>query len=328
MLSALRPALPGFVATPLRAAAGSARLRRLATISVLLAGVAASASGVTHLPSAAPLPALLGLAAFVLGKYVFCPLRWHALSAARPGRRWFLRTYAEAELLGLCTPGHAGADIWRVRRLEQQGERRAAAVAEVAADRLVGSIGVAAFALAAGAALPLHLAVTFGSVAAGILVLALVVLRLRPGIKARIAPSLPGKRRLAIAFAYSFGYQACVVAMLLGTVLAVGESVSPLALAGVFGASQLAGVLPGPQGASPKDGALAVGLVALGLPWAAAIGAVALKALLAWVPGVAFGGASFLARRVAAGRARLRALVCAEHQVSLPQCLTCAPAAA
>ena len=32
-------------------------------------------------------------------------------------RRWHLRAYAESELLGLLTPGHVGADVWRMHRL-------------------------------------------------------------------------------------------------------------------------------------------------------------------------------------------------------------------
>jgi hypothetical protein len=74
--------------------------------------------------------------------------------------------------------------------------------------------------------------------------------------------------------------------------------VSPVAVLGAFGASQLAGAVPGPNGASPRDGALAMGLVAAGVPWAAAVAAVTLKAALAWLPGLALGGTSLLMGRL------------------------------
>jgi hypothetical protein len=69
-----------------------------------------------------------------------------------------------------------------------------------------------------------------------------------------------------------------------------------------MGASQLAGAVPGPQGASPRDGALVVALMALGVPWAAALGAVTLKALLAWAPGILLGGGCLLVARRYGGR--------------------------
>jgi hypothetical protein len=84
--------------------------------------------------------------------------------------------------------------------------------------------------------------------------------------------------------------------------MATGHSLGPLALLGAFGASQLAGAVPGPHGASPRDGALVVALAGLGLPWQAAIGAVALKAVLAWAPALLLGGASLLLARVLRGR--------------------------
>ena len=72
---------------------------------------------------------------------------------------------------------------------------------------------------------------------------------------------------------------------------------SPLALLGAFGASQVAAAVPGPNGASPRDGALVVALVALGLPWVAAAAAVAVKAVLAWLPALALGGLSLIVHR-------------------------------
>jgi hypothetical protein len=60
--------------------------------------------------------------------------------------------------------------------------------------------------------------------------------------------------------------------------------------------------VPGPQGASPRDGALVVALMALGVPWSAALSAVTLKAMLAWAPGILLGGGCLLlARRYGAG---------------------------
>lgn len=49
-------------------------------------------------------PALAGLAPWVVGKYVLCPLRWHALSVSGRSRAWHVRAYAESELCGLLTP--------------------------------------------------------------------------------------------------------------------------------------------------------------------------------------------------------------------------------
>ena len=67
---------------------------------------------------------------------------------------------------------------------------------------------------------------------------------------------------------------------------------------GAFGASQLAGAVPGPNGASPRDAALVVALSAMGLPVVAAIAAVALKAALAWLPALVLGATSlFFTRR-------------------------------
>jgi hypothetical protein len=62
----------------------------------------------------------------------------------------------------------------------------------------------------------------------------------------------------------------------------------------VYAASQLAGVVPGLHGASPRDAALAAGLVTLGVPWSAALGAIGLMTLTAWLPALALGGGSFV----------------------------------
>ena len=41
---------------------------------------------------------------------------------------------------GLVTPGHVGADVWRLHRLTKGGLSRGDAVMSVGADRLVGAI--------------------------------------------------------------------------------------------------------------------------------------------------------------------------------------------
>jgi glycosyltransferase 2 family protein len=133
------------------------------------------------------------------------------------------------------------------------------------------------------------------ALAAGVLLVALVVRRMRPGMFAgRPMPPLPVLMR---GVAISVAYQLTIMGMLIGAVSAMGEQVHPLALLGVFGASQVAGILPGVNGASPREGALVVGLASVGVTWQAALGAVALSALLAWVPALLIGGAAFAVRR-------------------------------
>ena len=220
--------------------------------AMLLAGVAVSvavpALTLPRLPAVTLWPLVLGLVPWVLGKYLLCPLRWRVLTDAGLSRRWHLRAYAESELLGLLTPGHVGADVWRVTRLHRTG-------------------------------------MGHGD----------VVRRLRPGL----LPSrpFPRPRQLAHGLVLSAGYQLSIAGLLLGTVAATGHTLSPLAALGAFGASQLAGAVPGPNGASPRDGALVVALATLGVPWDAAAAAVAIKATLAWLPALALGGVSLLLAR-------------------------------
>jgi hypothetical protein len=128
-----------------------------------------------------------------------------------------------------------------------------------------------------------------------LLVVALVVSRLRPQLLPR--GPLPRPRALVIGLVLSAAYQLSIAGLLLGTVAATGHVLSPLALLGAFGASQVAAAVPGPNGASPRDGALVVALVALGLPWVAATAAVAVKAVLAWLPALALGGLSLIVHR-------------------------------
>jgi uncharacterized membrane protein YbhN (UPF0104 family) len=286
----------------LRALLGS-RLRALVhSKTALVLGVVVSilipALTLPRLPHVTWWPVVLGLLPWVLGKYLLCPLRWRALTDADLSRRWHLRAYAESELLGLLTPGHVGADVWRLHRLKGAGLGRGDALMSVGADRLVGAIGLAVFVVFAGTSLPLRMLLLAGAVAVLALVVLFVVRRVRPDLLPR--RPLPPPKQLAHALLLSAGYQLSIAALLLGTVSATGHPLSPLELLGAFGASQIAGALPGPNGASPRDGALVAALVALGVPWAAAAAAVALKAAVAWLPALVLGGVSLVLTRRAA----------------------------
>jgi hypothetical protein len=262
----------------------------------LLVALVVSVWSMRRVPHASWQPALLGLVPWVVGKYLLCPLRWHALSCSGRNRRWHLRVYAESELLGLVSPGHLGADLWRMHLLQRTGMNRPSALAEVALDRLIGALGLTVFVIASGAALPIRVVAAAVGLTAGVLIVLRVVRRFRPGIFAgRPLPPLPVVLR---GVAISIAYQLTIMGMLIGTVAAMGEVVHPLALLGVFGASQVAGILPGINGASPREGALVVGLASVGVTWQAALGAVALTALLAWIPALLIGGAAFVVRRL------------------------------
>ncbi|HEU5037488.1 MAG TPA: lysylphosphatidylglycerol synthase domain-containing protein [Nocardioides sp.] len=276
------------------------RLRALLhSRTLLVAGVVVSVLvpvfTLPRLPAVSPWPVLLGLVPWVAGKYLLCPLRWRALTDAGLSRRWHIRAYAESELLGLLTPGHVGADLWRLKRLTGAGLGRGDAVVSVGADRLVGAIGLVAFVAFAGTALPVRMLVVVAGVSLAAIVLVLVLRKVRPGL----LPSrpLPPPRALAHGLLLSAGYQLSIAALLLGAVGATGNSLSPLAVLGAFGVSQLAGAVPGPNGASPRDGALVVALVAAGVPLAAAVAAVSIKAAVAWLPALALGGSSLLHHR-------------------------------
>lgn len=262
----------------------------------LVAVIAVSLWSLGGVPQASLLPAMLGLVPWVIGKYVLCPLRWHALSVSGQQRRWHVRAYAEGELLGLASPAHAGADLWRIHRLHGVGLSRPVAVTEVALDRLVGATGLAAAVLLTGATMPLEVLLALGGIAVVVFGAGLLLRARRPDLF--VQRPLPSPKVLAYGLALSLAYQATIVCLLVGTVSAVGQSVDPLHLIAVFGASQVAGIIPGLHGASPRDGALVVGLTALGLTWTAALGAVALAAALAWVPALLFGGGSFAVRRL------------------------------
>jgi hypothetical protein len=277
---------------------------------VLVVGVVVSilvpALTLPRLPHVSPWPVLLGLAPWVVGKYLLCPLRWRALTAATLSRRWHLRAYAESELLGLLTPGHVGADVWRIHRLTRTGLARGDAVVSVGTDRLVGALGLIAFIAFAGATLPIRMALVAAGVTVLALLVALVVRHVRPDLLPR--RPLPPPRQLVHAFVLSAGYQLSIAALLMGTLAATGHDLSPLALLGAFGASQVAGAVPGPNGASPRDGALVAALMALGIPFQAALAAVAVKAAVAWVPAIGLGGVSLLLTRRAVRRSQLAPL--------------------
>ena len=278
---------------------------RVVTALGVATAVAVPALTLPRLPHVTIWPVMLGLVPWVVGKYVLCPLRWHALTASNLSRWWHTRAYAESELLGLFTPGHVGADLWRLRRLTRAGLHGADALTSVGLDRLVGAIGLAAFVGFAGTALPLRMLIVAFGVALLAVIAALVLRRLRPDLMPR--RPLPRPRVLAHALLLSAGYQLSIAALLLGAVAATGNQVSPLALLGAFGASQLAGAVPGPNGASPRDAALIVALVALGVPWAAAAAAVTLKAVVAWLPALALGGVSLIITRWAVRRTAIAA---------------------
>ena len=248
--------------------------RLLRVLAVALALVVPAIT-LPSLPHVTVWPVLLGLLPWVVGKYVLCPLRWHALSESGRSRWWHGRAYAESELLGLLTPGHVGADLWRVRRLRTNGMAAPSAVAEVALDRLVGAVGLAVFVVAAGAGLPVRVLLAAFGLAGGALLGALLVRHRRPDLVPR--RGLPAPHQLIRGVVLSLGYQLTIGAMLFGTVAATGHVLAPLALLGAFGASQLAGAVPGPAGASPRDGALVLALMGLGLPWQAALGSVSAR---------------------------------------------------
>lgn len=271
---------------------GSPWLKGLA----LVVAAVVSVWSLHRVPQASLLPAVLGLLPWAFGKYVLCPLRWHALSASGRTRRWHMRSYAESELLGLLSPAHLGADLWRMHRLQNTGMNRTSALTEVGLDRMVGAIGLTVFVVAAGATLPPQVIAAALGIAAVAVAAAFAANRLRPSLLADRPRPKPAV--LVRGVLLSMGYQLTIMVLLVGTVTAMGDGVSPLALLGVFGASQVAGIVPGVHGASAREGALVVGLASLGVTWTAAVGAVALTALLAWFPALLLGGGSFALRRL------------------------------
>jgi len=175
------------------------------------------------------------------------------------------------------------------------------AVAEVGLDRLIGAFGLAIFVGVAGTAMPTRIILAALGLAAVAIVVGLILHKVRPELIPR--RELPKPRHVAHGVVLSLGYQLTIGVLLFFMVAATGTVLSPIALLGAFGASQIAGVVPGPNGASPRDGALVMALMGLGVSWQAALGAVTLMASIAWLPALLLGGASLLVARRARGAA-------------------------
>ncbi len=256
--------------------------------------VAVPALTLPSLPRVNPGPILLGLIPWIAAKYVLCPLRWRLLTPpGRDGaqsRRWHLRAYAESEIFGLLTPGHVGADVWRLNRLTRTGLGRGDALLSVGTDRLAGVLGLTVFIAGTATALPPRMILAAAILGTVLVVAALLARRYRPALLPM--GRLPRPRVVALALLLAAAYELSIAGLLLGTIAATGHSLSPWAVLTAFGASQLASAIPGPNGASPQDAALVVALAAIGMPWLAATAAVAIKATLAWLPALTLGGIS------------------------------------
>jgi hypothetical protein len=267
---------------------------RAAVVVGTVVALAVPVMTLPRIPSVSPWPLLIGMVPWILAKYLLCPLRWRLLTPQGPdgrlSRGWHLRAYAEAELFGLITPGHVGADVWRLRRLTRTGLGRGDALLSVGMDRFVGSIALAVFVAFAATELPTRLLAVALGFGVALIVAGLVARKLRPNL----LPSgqLPRPKALAVALLISALFQLSIAGLLLGAIAATGNSLSIWAVFGAFGASQLAGAVPGPNGASPREAALVVALAAVGVPWLAATAAVTLKATLAWLPALTLGGLS------------------------------------
>lgn len=275
---------------------------RTALVLGLVLTIAVPVFTLPHIPHMNPWPLVVGLVPWIFGKYVICAMRWRAVAQGSPGapqsRVWYLRTHGESELLGLLTPAHVGADVWRVKQLAGTGVSRGDSLTSVAADRLAGAIGISVFMVFAASKLPREVVVAALAIGSVVLVAALIARRWQP----RWLPSgrLPSWRAFAVALALAAAYQVTIVGLLLGSIAATGHTLTPLQVLAAFGASQVAAVVPGVNGASPRDGALVVALVAFGLPWIAATAAVTVRAALAWLPALTIGGISLLVLRRAA----------------------------
>jgi glycosyltransferase 2 family protein len=261
---------------------------------VPLLGVAAAVVTWWRLPHMRLEPALVGLACWTVGNYLICPLRWQSVSTRGRSLAWYARIFAEGELLGMLTPQHAGADLWRIRQLMHAGSEKGAAVVEIAADRLSGGVMIVILGVIAGMSVPAKWWPIAGGVAAILAAAVWFTRRLwRPRLEGVQLPrGWAFARSAAISALYQLGY----LGFILGLVAAVGHQVDPIGTMSVLGLSQAAAMLPGIHGAGPKEGAMAGGLMALGLPVTAAISAVALGAALAWVPAVVVGGGGLAVR--------------------------------
>lgn len=283
------------------------RWRRVGLALVKLvpfAGLAVAVITWTHLPHMRLEPAMVGLGCWTIGNYLFCPLRWKTVSSRGQRWRWYARVYAEGELLGMLTPQHAGADLWRMRQLCHQGSDKKSAFVEIAADRLSGGVIVTVLAVLAGATIPPQLLPVAGGAVA---VIALAVWATRRWWRPRV-PEIerPKGWSFVRAALVSALYQAGYLGFILGLLAAVGHHVDLMGTASVLGLSQAAGLLPGIHGAGPKEGAMAGGFVALGVPLSAALAAVALGAALTWLPAIAIGGSGLAVRGWHGRRGRSR----------------------
>jgi hypothetical protein len=291
------------IADRVNAVRGNRWARRFTSIGLPLVAAVVAAVSWTQLPGARLEPVMVGLLCWTVGNHLVVPMRWRMVSTAGQRWSWHVRVYAEGELFGFLTPQHAGADLWRISRLRKLGLPRNRAIADVAADRLSGAFAICLLVAIGGGRLPAAVRL----LALGILAVALGVAGLlRRPIGRRLSTlHWPGLRQFGTAAAFSVGYQLGYLGLALGVIAAVGQSADPVAVAGLLGAAQLASVLPLPgiHGAGPKEGALAAGLVALGLPLTAAISAVALTGALMWVPAVLGGGVSLAIPRLRRGAA-------------------------
>jgi hypothetical protein len=249
-----------------------------------------------RVPNASVMPLLVGLIPFAVGTFVLCPLRWHQVTASGASRRWLMRVYAEGELLGMITPAHAGADLWRAHQLRKRGMETAAAYADVAVDRIVAGMATLVFIVVAGTTLPLEDLLPALVASPLVLVAALLVRRRHPNLFPN--RPLPSPMRVLRGIGLGLVYQFTFLALLLGSLNALGQTVEPLPLLGVIGASRIAGVIPGMHGAGPREGALVAGLVAMGLPLHMALGATSLASVVVWAPALLLGGGCLAARRL------------------------------
>jgi hypothetical protein len=133
----------------------------------------------------------------------------------------------------------------------------AAAYADVAVDRIVAGLATLIFILVAGMTLPLADALPALIASPFVLMAALLVRRRHPDLFKR--RPLPSPSKVLRGVGLGLVYQLTFLALLLGSVNALGHDVAPLPLLGVVGASRIAGMLPGIHGAGPREGALVAG---------------------------------------------------------------------
>lgn len=280
------------------------RLAERRTVRFVLFAIPLSVAALatTRLPRVSLWPVLLGLLPWFSARYLLSPLRWHAISSSGHSRFWHIRVYAEAEFLGVLSPARAGADLWRLQMLRRVGLHTPHAVGEIAMDRLIGGVGLVFFVAVTGAALPGVLLYGAVGAAALALVAAIVVHRRRAGGLPR-PHKLPSTRALLAALTMGFVYQLLSTGVLVGSVYAVGHPLDAWELFAVFGASQIAGLLPGVHGAGPREGALVYGLVHLGVPLASALGAISIATAITLIPPILAGGSSLAWRSARARRA-------------------------